>query len=627
MGNRARADADFDAVVIGGGHAGIEASLAIARLGFSTILVTQNLDVIGRMSCNPAIGGIAKGNLVREVDALGGQMAKLIDATMIQFRMLNESRGPAVQAPRAQADKHAYAALAKLTLEREKNLTLFQDTVVDFVLGSSGTSVRGVITERGRKITAPVVVLTTGTFMEGRLFIGEWSAPGGRLGEPAAIGLGTSLRRLGFSVGRLKTGTPARGLRGSLIPERMEVQQPDREARAFSFETNRVQRPSVPCFVTYTTGETHRIIRENIHRSPLYGGKIVGRGPRYCPSIEDKVMRFPARERHQVFVEPEGLATEEVYLNGVSSSLPEEVQEQFLHSVPGLEKLVITRPGYAVEYDFLFPTQLFPSLMTKRIQGLFVAGQTNGTSGYEEAAAQGLVAGINAALHLQGREPLVLSRADAYIGVLVDDLVTLGTEEPYRLFTSRAEHRLSLMHDTADIRLLPKGHALGLQGDAALDRLTRKKRGIEETRELLRRRKVTADDAARMSMLASHRGRSFEQALRDPLVSISRLASLDPLLASADGSWLALAEAGVKYEGYIARQEEQVGRFRRMEEKRIPGDFDWDGLAGVSAEAREKLKMIRPISVGQASRISGVRPPDIAILMVSLARDGGQARR
>ncbi len=627
MGNRARADADFDAIVIGGGHAGIEASLAIARLGFSTILVTQNLDVIGRMSCNPAIGGIAKGNLVREVDALGGQMAKLIDATMIQFRMLNESHGPAVQAPRAQADKHAYAALAKLTLEQEKNLTLFQDTVVDFVLDSSGTTVRGVVTERGRKITAPVVVLTTGTFMEGRLFIGEWSAPGGRLGEPAAIGLGTSLRRLGFSVGRLKTGTPARGLRGSLIPERMEVQQPDPEARAFSFETHRVERPSVPCFVTYTTGETHRIIRENIHRSPLYGGKIVGRGPRYCPSIEDKVMRFPTRERHQVFVEPEGLATEEVYLNGVSSSLPEDVQEQFLHSVPGLEKLVITRPGYAVEYDFLFPTQLFPSLMTKRIQGLFVAGQTNGTSGYEEAAAQGLVAGINAALHLQGREPLVLSRADAYIGVLVDDLVTLGTEEPYRLFTSRAEHRLSLMHDTADIRLLPKGHALGLQGDAALDRVARKVRGIEETRELLRRRRVTAFDVARISILESHRGRSFEQALRDPLVSISRLASLDSLLASADGSWLALAEAGVKYEGYIARQEEQVGRFRRMEEKRIPGDFDWDGLTGVSAEAKEKLKMIRPISVGQASRISGVRPPDIAVLLVSLTRDGGQARR
>jgi len=616
---------DFDAIVIGGGHAGIEASLAVARLGFSTVLITQNLDVIGRMSCNPAIGGIAKGNLVREVDALGGEMAKLIDATMIQFRMLNASHGPAVQAPRAQADKHAYAALAKLTLEQERNLTLFQDTVVDLVVDSSGTAVRGVLTERGRRVFAPAVVLTTGTFMEGKLFIGEWSAPGGRLGEPAAIGLGTSLRRLGFTVGRLKTGTPARGLRRSLIPERMEVQQPDPKAHAFSFSSDRVDRPSVPCFITYTTTETHRIIRENIGRSPLYGGKIVGRGPRYCPSIEDKVVRFPGRERHQVFVEPEGLGTEEVYLNGVSSSLPEDVQEQFLHSIPGLEKLVISRPGYAVEYDFLFPTQLFPSLMTKRIQGLFVAGQTNGTSGYEEAAAQGIVAGINAALYLQAKEPLILSRAEAYIGVLVDDLVTLGTEEPYRLFTSRAEHRLSLMHDTADIRLLPKAYAIGLQSEAAMDRLSRKTRGIEEARELLRKRKVAAADAVQMPALEAHKGKSFEQALKDPRVTIAELAALEAGLAGADGSWLALAETGVKYEGYIARQEEQVGRFRRMEEKLIPADFDWDGLTGVSTEAREKLKLIRPVSVGQASRISGVRPPDIAILMVSLKRDLRQA--
>ena len=481
MVGRGHADSDFDAIVIGGGHAGIEASLAVARLGFSTLLITQSLDVIGRMSCNPAIGGIAKGNLVREVDALGGQMAKLIDATMIQFRMLNASRGPAVQAPRAQADKHAYAALAKLTLEREKNLTLFQDTVVDLLTDSNATAIRGVTTERGRKILAPAVVLTTGTFMEGKLFIGEWTASGGRLGEPAAIGLGTSLRRMGFAVGRLKTGTPARALRSSLLPERMELQEPDPVAQPFSFSHDRVERPSVPCFITYTTAETHRIIRENMSRSPLYGGKIVGKGPRYCPSIEDKVVRFPARERHQVFVEPEGLGTEEVYLNGVSSSLPEDVQEKFLHSIPGLEKLVISRPGYAVEYDFLFPTQLFPSLMTKKLEGLFVAGQTNGTSGYEEAAAQGIIAGINAALHLQGKEPLVLSRADAYIGVLVDDLVTLGTEEPYRLFTSRAEHRLSLMHDTADIRLLPKGKRWG-------SRTKRPRRGSTARSGALRRR-------------------------------------------------------------------------------------------------------------------------------------------
>ncbi len=626
MVGRGHADSDFDAIVIGGGHAGIEASLAVARLGFSTLLITQSLDVIGRMSCNPAIGGIAKGNLVREVDALGGQMAKLIDATMIQFRMLNASRGPAVQAPRAQADKHAYAALAKLTLEREKNLTLFQDTVVDLLTDSNATAIRGVTTERGRKILAPAVVLTTGTFMEGKLFIGEWSASGGRLGEPAAIGLGTSLRRMGFAVGRLKTGTPARALRSSLLPERMELQEPDPVAQPFSFSHDRVERPSVPCFITYTTAETHRIIRENMSRSPLYGGKIVGKGPRYCPSIEDKVVRFPARERHQVFVEPEGLGTEEVYLNGVSSSLPEDVQEKFLHSIPGLEKLVISRPGYAVEYDFLFPTQLFPSLMTKKLEGLFVAGQTNGTSGYEEAAAQGIIAGINAALHLQGKEPLVLSRADAYIGVLVDDLVTLGTEEPYRLFTSRAEHRLSLMHDTADIRLLPKGKAVGLQDEAASDRLALKIHGIEEARELLRRRKVTAEDVLRTPELETHKGRTFDQALRDPRVTILALAALDAGLGAAESSWLSLAEAGVKYEGYITRQEEQVGRFLRMEEKAIPRDFDWDALAGVSSEAREKLKLIRPISVGQASRISGVRPPDIAILMVSLKRETRQAR-
>ena len=622
-----RTDADFDAVVIGGGHAGIEACLALARIGFSTILVTQNLDAIGRMSCNPAIGGIAKGNLVREIDALGGQMARLIDATMIQFRILNASRGPAVQAPRAQADKQAYAALAKLTLEQQKNLTIFQDTVVDLVLDSRGAAVRGIVTDRGRRIIAPVVVLTTGTFMDGKLFIGEWSAPGGRLGEPAAMGLGTSLRRLGFSVGRLKTGTPARALRGSLIPERMELQNPDPVARPFSFSTARIERPSVPCFITYTTPETHRIIRENIHRSPLYGGKIVGRGPRYCPSIEDKVMRFPSRERHQVFVEPEGLGTEEVYLNGVSSSLPEDVQERFLKSVPGLEKLVISRPGYAVEYDFLHPTQLFPSLMTKRIEGLFVAGQTNGTSGYEEAAAQGIVAGINAALFLQGKEPIVLSRAEAYIGVLVDDLVTLGTEEPYRLFTSRAEHRLSLMHETADIRLLPTGRAVGLQDETALDRLSRKKRGIAEVREMLRRRKVAAADAVRVPVLEAHKGRAFEQALRDPGLTIAELAALEPALAGSEAAWLSLAEVEVKYEGYIARQEDQVGRFQALEAKRIPPDFDWDGLVGVSAEAREKLKHIRPISVGQASRISGVRPPDVAILMVSLKRDGRQRPR
>ncbi len=617
---------DFDAVVIGGGHAGIEASLALARLGFSTLLVTQSLDCVGRMSCNPAIGGIAKGNLVREIDALGGQMGKLIDRTMIQFRMLNRSKGPAVQAPRAQADKAAYAALAKSTLERQPGLSLFQDTVTDFITGPDGRAVAGVVTGRGRSIGCRAVVLTTGTFMEARLFIGDWTAPGGRLGEPAAEGLGTALRKLGFTVGRLKTGTPARGLASSLLTDRMELQGPDPDPRAFSFSSGRIVRPAVPCHITYTNAETHRVIRENIGRSPLYAGKITGRGPRYCPSIEDKVMRFPDRDRHQVFVEPEGLSTEEVYLNGVSSSLPEDVQEAFLHTIPGLERLRIVRPGYAVEYDYLQPTQLFPSLETKRIRGLFVAGQTNGTSGYEEAAAQGLMAGINAARMLQGREPLVLSRADAYIGVLIDDLTTLGTEEPYRLFTSRAEYRLSLRHDTADLRLTPVGRGIGLQDEAAAARLEEKKRGLEEVRELLRARRISGADAEKNPRLGSCRGKTAEQVLRDPLHGLEDVRGLDDGL-SGSGRFppelLEQAEIEVKYEGYIRRQDALVERFRRMEEKRIPPDFDYAGVSGISAEAREKLAKVRPLSVGQATRISGVRPADISVLMIHLRKGAG----
>jgi tRNA uridine 5-carboxymethylaminomethyl modification enzyme len=621
---------DFDAVVIGGGHAGIEAASALARLGFATLLITQNLDCIGRMSCNPAIGGLAKGNLVREIDALGGLMGRLIDRTSIQFRLLNRSRGPAVQAPRAQADKAGYALLAKRTLEQTAGLSLFQDTVVDFLLepleDARPARIAGVVTERGRSIGARAVVLTTGTFLEGRIFIGEFSAPGGRLGEPAACGLGGRLRGLGFNVGRLKTGTPARGLASSLNFERMEEQPGDAESFTFSFSTGADAagpRPSVSCWITYTTPETHRIIRENIHRSPLYGGKIQGVGPRYCPSIEDKVVRFPERERHQIFVEPEGLGTEEVYLNGISSSLPEEVQEAFLHTVPGLERLEVVRPGYAVEYDYLDPTQLYPNLETKRIRGLFVAGQTNGTSGYEEAGAQGLMAGINAALFLRGEPPLVLSRAEAYIGVLIDDLVTLGTREPYRLFTSRAEYRLSLRHDTADLRLLQKGWETGLQNDRALESLSEKRRGIEAIRELLRGRSVSQGDARQCLPLSHHVGRSFEQALRDPEVGIGGLAPLVPELSHCRADWLRLCELDVKYEGYMRRQERQVERFHRMEAVAIPPGFDYDRAVGLSAESRSKLKEIRPLSLGQASRVSGVRSGDIALLMVYLGKGRG----
>jgi tRNA uridine 5-carboxymethylaminomethyl modification enzyme len=610
---------DFQAIVIGAGHAGIEAASALARRGFATLLVTQSLDTIGRMSCNPAIGGLAKGNLVREIDALGGLMARLTDRTMIQFRILNRSKGPAVQAPRAQADKARYAAEAKRMLETTPNLALFQDTVTDLILEDG--AIRGVATERGRRFRAGTVVLTTGTFLEAKLFIGEFSGPGGRLGEPPACGLGPRLRELGFSVGRLKTGTPARALFSSIDVSRLERQDGDREVVPFSFSGQPLQRPSVPCWITYTTAETHRVIRENIHRSPLYTGRIHGVGPRYCPSIEDKVMRFPHAERHQVFVEPEGLDTEEAYLNGLSSSLPEEVQEAFLRTVPGLEKLAIVRPGYAVEYDYLEPTQLTPALETKRIRGLFVAGQTNGTSGYEEAAAQGLMAGINAGQYLRGQAPVVLSRADAYIGVLIDDLVTLGTREPYRLFTSRAEYRLSLRHDTADLKLLPLGARLGLQDEEALARVEAKRRGIARAREELRGAGLPARDLP--EVLRSHAGHTPEQALRDPGVRIADLLPYRPALAIPEVSpWLELVELEVKYEGYIRRQEAQVERFRRLEDLRIPEGFDYARTPGLSSEARDKLQRIRPLSLGQASRISGVRSSDLAVLLIVLRKGG-----
>ena len=464
---------DYDVIVIGGGHAGIEACLAAARIGFKTLLITQSLDAIGRLSCNPAVGGLAKGNLVRETDALGGEMGKLIDATMIQFRILNRARGPAVQAPRAQADKFSYSRLAKETLERQSNLDLFMDTVVDLLTTKNGKTTIGVKTQRNITFTSKAVVLTTGTFMNGRIFIGEYDHSAGRLGEEAAIGLGDALRAKGFNVGRLKTGTPARVRFTSLNLDAMERQNGDGEIVPFSFMHETVDRPSIPCWITYTNENTHDIIRQNIKRSPLYGGKIVGKGPRYCPSIEDKVMRFPDRSRHQVFVEPEGVGTEEMYLNGLSSSLPEDVQHDFIHSVAGLEDAIIMRPAYAVEYDYLDPIQLKPSLESKILENLFVAGQTNGTSGYEEAACQGLMAGINACQKIKGEEPLVLKRTEAYIGVLIDDLVTMGTKEPYRMFTSRAEYRLKLRHDTADERLTQKGYDVGLATEERLDMLRR----------------------------------------------------------------------------------------------------------------------------------------------------------
>ncbi|MDR2662424.1 MAG: tRNA uridine-5-carboxymethylaminomethyl(34) synthesis enzyme MnmG [Treponema sp.] len=602
---------DYHCIVIGGGHAGIEASLAASRLGMKTLLITQNPDRIGAMSCNPAVGGLSKGNLVREVDALGGQMAKLIDQTMIQYRVLNRSRGPAVQAPRAQADKLAYQSAARRAVENQPGLSVMMDTVVSLIIEKSASHahvlgrIGGVCTARGHRIGAPAVILAAGTFLEGKIFIGDYDAREGRLGEGAALGLGTFLRGRGFPLGRLKTGTPAR-IAGDTVDYGKMERQDGETAMYFSFEgdDNRPfdgnqrpgpDRPDVPCWITYTTPQTHDIIRSNIHRSPLYGGKITGTGPRYCPSIEDKVMRFPERDRHHVFVESEGLYTNEMYLNGLSSSLPEDVQESFIHSIPGLEAARIVRPAYAVEYDYLDPLDLYPWLESKRLEGFFSAGQTNGSSGYEEAAAQGVMAGINAALKSRGEEPLVLGRDEAYIGVLVDDLTTLGTKEPYRMFTSRAEHRLLLRHDTADTRLTPRGRAAGLIGDERWERFRKKCEALDTIRELAAARKDTT-------------------------------AGSGEELGAFPTEWVQRVMLDEKYAGYIEKEKRIIARNEKMERVKLDPETDYGSITGLSAEAREKLKTVRPRTVGQAARIPGVRQGDVALLMV-LARKGSAEPR
>ncbi len=596
---------DFDIVVVGAGHAGCEAALAAARMGARTALLTISLDAVARMSCNPAVGGIAKGQIVREVDALGGEMAKVIDATGIQFRMINTGKGPAMFSPRAQADKNAYHVEMKRRVEAQEDLLLRQDMVTGLVLEDG--AVRGVRTRSGHTYRARAVVLTTGTFLNGVLHFGPSIVTGGRMGEPAAIGLSDSLREAGLEVGRLKTDTPPRVNGRTVDYSVLEPQPGDADPRPFSFSTDRIEQPQLPCHLTWTNPRTHAIIAGAIDRAPLYDGQIkAGLGPRYCPSIEIKVVRFPEKRRHVLFLEPEGLDTLEVYCNGLFTSLPRDVQEDMVHSIRGLEHAQIMRYGYAVEYDWVPPTQLKPSLETKRVEGLFHAGQINGTSGYEEAAGQGIVAGINAARKLQGKEPLVLGRDEAYIGVLIDDLVTKGTEEPYRMLTSLAEYRLVLRQDNADRRLMKYGREDGLIGDDLWQCLQEKERAIPLVRAYL--------EAARRG------GATLAQMLRRPEVTFDALAAADPQLAALapDPAVREQVQIELKYEGYLKRQMGQIERFRRNEERRIPDWLDYADVPELREEARAKLGHVRPASLGQAARISGISPADIAIVMVYL---------
>jgi tRNA uridine 5-carboxymethylaminomethyl modification enzyme len=608
-------DCDYDIAVIGAGHAGCEAALASARMGFSTCLFTINLDTIAQMSCNPAIGGLAKGHLVCEIDALGGEMAKVTDKAGIQFRMLNRSKGPAVWSLRAQADRVLYRLTMRKVLESQKNLSIKQ-AIIEKILVEDG-KVKGVLTALGVFYGARAVIVTTGTFLKGLIHIGLENFSAGRAGEFPSVGLSDSLRDLGLMMGRLKTGTPPRLDARTIDFSKTEPQWGDDPPQPFSYSTEKITNPQLPCYITYTNSETHKIILSSLDRSPLYSGRIKGIGPRYCPSIEDKVVRFSNRDRHQVFLEPEGLETKEYYANGISTSLPYDIQVKLVRTIPGLEEAEIMRPGYAIEYDFVYPTQIKHNLETKVIEGLFLAGQINGTSGYEEAAAQGIMAGINASLKLRGREPLILGRHEAYTGVLIDDLITKGTNEPYRMFTSRAEYRLLLRHDNAGLRLMDKGHEIGLLDREVYQKFKEKKRLIDE--ELQRIKKT------RIKIEGMDRSEALEQLLRRPEITYKFIEEFSPSDKPLTDEVKRQVEIQVKYDGYIRRQVEMAERLKKIEEeKKIPENFDYASVRGLSREVLSKLQEVRPANLGQAGRIPGVTPAAIALLMVTIEKSKGQ---
>jgi len=594
----------YDVIVVGGGHAGCEAALVSARMGMQTALLTMNLDTIAQMSCNPAIGGLAKGQLVREVDALGGEMGKVIDATGIQFKLLNASKGHAVRSPRAQADKKLYQFTMKGRLEDQVNLSLRQDSIEDIIVHDKG--MLALAGKSGTSYRAKAVIITTGTFLNGLIHIGNSQLKGGRSSEPSADKLSKSLQNLGFELDRLKTGTPPRLNGNSINYGILQEQVGDEQPTAFSFSTEKIHRPQIKCYITYTNSLTHEIIRSNLDRSPNFTGQIKAVGPRYCPSIEDKITRFPDKDHHQIFLEPEGLDTSEVYCNGISTSTPFDVQEAMIHSIKGLENADITRYGYAIEYDYVPPTQIKPSLEAKNVENIFLAGQINGTSGYEEAAAQGIMAGINAVLKIKGCEPFILGRSEAYIGVLIDDLVTKGTQEPYRMFTSRAEYRLVLRHDNADRRLMKYGHRYGLINKKQLTELLEREKSISETIEYLEYSKRGEDSLLKL--------------LKRPNMCFKDLLEIDNDLSKRNISVPVQEQVEIeaKYEGYIKRQKQQIEKFKKMEKLSLPPYFHYDSIPGLRKEAQQKLGRFRPVSLGQASRISGVSPADISILMVYL---------